>query len=265
MLNESIINRFRIAPVNSQEIKYNIFAPLLKISNNEKYKNEFVVYEDNDFIVKLQGTKLTQIHKDILDITFFYGKNYKKDNLFGKAITLYAIQKKLNYKKKNNHKWIINKLEELKRTNIQIIRKQDKAKLEFSILRATIIDPIEKQYAILIEELYLMFFESFISVNYKPLLDKVLNLENGTTKAIVRYLFTFKEHQINIDKLLKRIGVNCGQRTFEKHRKATIEELKKYGNLFGIEVIPAKFLKDYVIKYKKPAEIKFYHPVQLKK
>jgi len=260
MLNESLLNRFKFAPAGSQEIKYNIFAPLLKISNKEKYKNEFVVYEDNDFIVSLQGTKLTQIHKDILDITFFYGKNYKKGNLFGKSISLYEIQKKLNYKKKNNHKWIAIKLEELKRTNIQILRKKDKMKLEFSILRATIIDPTKKQYAILIEELYLMFFESFISINYKTLLDKILSLENGTTKAIVRYLFTFKEHQINIDKLLKRVGVNCSKRTFEKHRKATIEELKKYGHLFGIEIIPDKFLKNYLIKYKKPNEIKFYHP-----
>ncbi len=260
MLNIKTLNRFRVAPSNSKEIKFNLFAPLLKISSKERYKTEFLVYEDDEFIVNLQGIKLTQIHKDILDIALYFGKDYKKNESIGKTISLYEIQKKLNYEKKNNNKWIERKLEELKRTNIQIIRKKDKAKLEFSILRAILIDPSINQYAILFEELYLLFFENFVSINYKPLLQDILSLEHAVTKASIRYLLTFKEHQINVDKLLNKIGVVGTQRTIERHRKKLLQELEEKGYKFGIEIIKGKNLKDSVIRYKKPQEVKFYYP-----
>ena len=260
MLNIKTLNRFKVAPSNSKEIKFNLFAPLLKISSKERYKTEFLVYEDDEFIVNLQGIKLTQIHKDILDIALYFGKDYKKNELIGKTISLYEIQKKLNYKKKNNNRWIERKLEELKRTNIQIIRKKDKAKLEFSILRAILIDPSINQYAILFEELYLLFFENFVSINYKPLLQDILNLENGVTKAVIRYFLTFREHQINVDKLLKKVGIQGDERNLRKHRKTLLNELNKVKNIFGIEIIEGKNLKDSVIRYKKPQEVKFYYP-----
>ena len=143
MIELGTLNRFRIAPANSQEIKFNLYAPIEKINHREKHKNEFKVYEDDKFIVKLQGKKLTQVHRDIMDIIMFYGKDFNKNDLFGKTISLYEIQKHLQYKSKNNNKWIKEKLQELKRATIEIIKKGKDGRnqnFEISILRATLIN-----------------------------------------------------------------------------------------------------------------------------
>jgi len=262
------LNRFKIAPVNSQEIKFNLFAPIEKINHAEKHKNEFIVYEDDRFRVKLEGKKLTQVHRDIMDIVMFYGKDFfkeeEKGDMFGKTITLYEIQKHLGYKNKFNNKWVRKKLKELKRATIEITKKRKSNKnqdFEISILRAILTDEETEQYAIVFEEIYLMFFELYVSINYKALLQDILNLKHAVTKASVRYLLTFKEHQINVDKLLDRIGIVGTQRTIERHRKKLIEELKETGHKFGIEIIEGKNLKNYVIKYKKPPQVKFYYPI----
>jgi hypothetical protein len=263
MIDTKTLNRFRIAPINTQEIKFNLYAPIEKINHTEKHKNEFIVYKDDKFVVKLQGKKLTQVHKDIMDIVMFYGRDFKKNDLFGKTITLYEIQKRLQYKSKNNNKWIREKLKELKRATIEITKKRKDGKnqvFEISILRATLLDEETQEYAIIFEELYLMFFELYVSINYKTLLKDILNLEHAITKASVRYLLTFKEHQINIDKLLDRIGIIGSKRNIEIHRKKLLEELKQVGHKFGIEIIKGRTLKDYVIRYKKPQEVKFYYP-----
>ena len=105
-----------------------------------------------------------------------------------------------------------------------------------------------------------MFFELYVSINYKKLLKDILSLKNAVTKSAVRYLLTFKQHQINVDKLLKRIGIVGTQRTIERHRKKLLQELKEKGKKFNIEIIKGKTLKNYVIRYQKPPEVKFYYP-----
>ena len=263
MIDNKTLMRFRIAPINGQEIKYNIYAPIEKINYVDKHKNEFTVFKNEKFLVKLQGKKLTQVHKDIMDIIMFYGKDYNKNGLFGKTITLYEIQQHLQYKSKTNNKWIKQKLQELKRTTIEITKKDKNNRnqiFEISILRATLIDENTEKYAVIIEELYLMFFELYVSINYKPLLKDILSLKNAVTKAAIRYLLTFKEQQINVDRLLNNIGIVGGNRNIRKHRKSLLEELKENGYKFGIELIEEKSAKDYIIKYKKPKEVKFYYP-----
>jgi len=263
MIDNKTLIRFKIAPVNGQEIKFNIYAPIEKINHAEKHKNEFTVFEDDKYKVKLQGKKLTQVHKDIMDIVMYYGKDYNKNNLFGKTITLYEIQKHLQYKSKKNNKWVKEKLQELKRTTIEITKKRKDNKnqiFEISILRATLLDEKIEKYAIIFEELYLMFFELYVSINYKPLLKDILSLKNAVTKSTVRYLLTFKEHQINVDKLLNKIGIKGSDRNLRKHRKILLDELKNTGFKFGIELIEGKFPKDYVLKYKKPQGVRFYYP-----
>ena len=263
MIDMKTLNRFKIAPVNQQEIKFNLYAPIEKINHADKHKDKFIVYKDDKFLVNLQGKKLTQVHKDIMDIVMFCGKDFNKDGLFGKTITLYEIQKYLQYKSKTNNKWIRDKLKELKRATIEIIKKGKDGKnqtFEISIIRATLLDEETEQYAIIFEELYLMFFELYVSINYKTLLKDILSLKYAVTKASIRYLLTFKEQQINIDKLLNRIGIVGKQRNVETHRKKLLEELEEIGHKFGIEIIKRKFLKDYLIRYKKPNEVKFYYP-----
>jgi hypothetical protein len=255
MINNKSLMRFKAAPVNSQEIKYNIYAPLSRINNKEKNITEHKVYEDDKIIVKLQGIKLTQIHKDIMDIILFFGKDYEKNGMVGKSITFYQIQKYLQYKAKRNNKWVKEKLNDLKRTTIEIVKKANdnqQQSLEISILRATLIGEKAGEYGVIFEEMYFFFFENFISINYKDILKDILKLDNGVTKAAIRYLLTFKAQQINVDNLLDNIGVTGSKANKRKHRAKLLDDLKEYGNKFGINLVKGDYAKDCLIKYKKP-------------
>lgn len=261
----NVLNRFKIAPINQKEAKFNIFAPVSKISSKEKYKNEFILFEDNKFLIKGYGVKLTQIHRDILEIILFHGKQIEKDKFAGRIITLWEIQKHLNLNGKNNT-WIKNKIGELKRASILMKNKKTNKQIELSIIRAYKLDDELNKYAILFEEIYLQFFEINISLNYKNLLKDILNLKYPITKAVIRYLLTFKtKHQINIDKLLEKVGVNGSKRTKQRERKKLIEELGKVGQKFNIEIknISNKNdTKNYTIIYSKHPEVKIYYPLE---
>ncbi len=270
MLNSNkTLKRFEIAPINTKEIKFNFYAPLEKISNKDKNKKEFLVYQNNndnnEISIVTKNERLTQVHKDILDIILTFGKKYNENEDYGKIIYLNEIQKRLGHKYQKNNEWLKQKIEELSNVKIKITQKNEDKNfvMTFGIIRATMIDEKTKMYKILFEELYLNFFELFVSINFsKSLLQDILLLKHAVTKASVRYLFTFKEQQINVDKLLDKIGITGSKRNIEIHRKKLIEELEETGHKFGIEIIKGRFLKDYLIRYKKPSEVKFYYPVK---
>jgi hypothetical protein len=279
-MNNNALFRFKVAPVNAREIKYNLYAPINKMTNiaQQKHATEYIVYEDEEFIVKIRVlkerttkngekrfvvTKLLQLHRDLLDIILFYGKPYKYNDLEGKIISLNEIMEHYSDKSRNTN-WVKEKVEELKNAKITIENKKRKRKVDFSIVRITMTDEITQKFIIIFEKLYLDFFEKSISINYKELVDEIVNLRYAVTKAAVRYLFTFKEQQINIDKLLRRIGVVGKEKNLEKYRDYLIEEIKEkkefFKNKFGIEILKNNKKSNYTIRYIKPAEVKHYHP-----
>lgn len=264
------LQRFKHAPITEKEIKLNIF------NANEKKKTEFinktVIYENDEFIVELKGFRLTQTHRDILDIALYHGDNsLEKFATDGKAIrlfTLYDIQKMLGYKYKNRNDWIEKKITEMQQSLFKITDKKTKDWIQFSIIDIAKYSDKHNKYAIIISDLYLSFFEREISISYKQLLPDIINLKHAQTKAVIRYLLTFQDSlQINIDKLLRKVGVSGGKRNLEKVRKNVIEELKEIGYKFGIELIKTTTDKrkksDYTIKYTRPQEVKIYYPQQI--
>ncbi|WP_201335751.1 MULTISPECIES: hypothetical protein [unclassified Nitratiruptor] len=77
-------------------------------------------------------------------------------------------------------------------------------------------------------------------------MEDILNLKNGITKATIRYLLTYiTGHQININKLLKKLRVGGTQRNIEIQRAKLLKELKEVGKKFNIELI--KITKKIVI------------------
>lgn len=262
------IQRFRQAPVTIEEAKLNIFAPLKKITDKERYTLNEVIYDDEDFKVKISGIRLTQLHRDILDIILFYGQNIEvKESIPIKTFSLYSIQKHLGRNKFRND-WIIKKLEEIKRTVITLENKKTDEVYEFNIVRASKRSNKLNTYVLIIEELYLAFFENAISIDYKKLLDDILQLKHAATKAAVRFLITHKDGmQIKIDNLLEKVGVTGTDRNIRKIRKEVVEELLKEGEKFNINVILSsdgngKINGNTIIKYTRHEDIKIYYSQQ---
>ncbi len=261
--------RFRVAPTTTAEVKLNLFAPVDKILDKEKYQMETVVYDDDKHSVTVSGTRLTQIHRDILDIALFHG-SYKleeevEENVPIRTFSLHQIQKHLNHKQKNNQAWLKKKFQEIKRATIILYDKVEDEDIEFNIIRVAKRSHKLGEFVLVMEDLYMAMFEKQVSINYKELLPDILALKYPQTKAIVRYMISHQAgHQINIDKLLRKVGVQGEQRNFEKHRKHVLEELKEVGEQFNITLIKTtddnRRNNDTTIKYVKHKEIEIYHP-----
>ena len=261
--------RFRSAPVTTADAKLNLFAPVDKIINPENYQMETVVYEDDRHKVIVSGTRLTQIHRDILDIALFHG-SYKLEEEIAedmpvRTFSLHQIQKHLNHKQKNNQAWLRKKFKELKRATILLYDKQEDEDIEFNIIRVAKHSYKLGEFILVMEELYMAMFEKQVSINYKELLPNILALRYPQTKAIVRYMLSHqKGHQINIDKLLRKVGVQGGEDNLKKYRKWILEELAEVGEVFNITLIKTtddgRRNGDTTVKYTRLKEVKIYQP-----
>jgi hypothetical protein len=261
------ITRFTVAPSSVAELKSNIFSYHTKQTVEFK-RDEAFVYEDENWKVELLGYKLNQIHRDILDIIFYYGDNSfdgkLEGNRFMRTISLYKIKKHLGYVSNGNLKWVVKKIQEIQQTLIALKNKIKEEKWTFAAIETAKHSEKLNTYAVIIHPLYYTFFTSQIALNYSFYLDDILKLRFGITKAVVRYLLTHQAgHQINVNNLLKKIGIRGNKRNLEKHRANLLQELKEIGEKFNIELIKTTTDKrktsDITIKYTKLPEIKFYH------
>jgi len=264
------ITRFSTAPTNVAEIKSNIFSFHTK-QKVEFKKDEAFIYEDDYFKVELLGYKLNQIHRDILDIILYFGgKDFDgklKDNRFVRTISLYKIKEHLGYASSNNVAWIEEKINEIQQTLIEVTDKKSENldKWKFSAIETAKHSQKLNTYAIIIHPLYYEFFSSSISLDYSKYIEHILKLKNGVTKATIRYLLTHTSwHQININKLLNKIGVSGTQRNINIQRAKLLEELQEIKEIFNIELIKTtndnRKNSDITIKYTRLSEIKFYYP-----
>ncbi|MBD3797613.1 MAG: hypothetical protein IE887_07720 [Campylobacterales bacterium] len=264
------LTRFRVAPVTTTEAKLNIFAPLDKL-NPQNYQIETTVYEDDKHRVAVSGIRLTQLHRDILDIALFHG-DYKleseiEENIPVRTFSLYKIQEHLQHKQRHNAEWLKEKFAELKRATILIEYKEDDEDIEFNIIRVAKRSHKLGEYVLVLEELYMAFFKKEIGIDYKELLPDILSLQHAQTKAVVRYMLSHQAgHKINVDKLLRKIGVQGGQRNLEYHRNQVLEELEEVGSKFNIELVKTTDDKrrkgDITLVYTKHEKINIYHPNQ---
>lgn len=263
------IMRFRSAPVTTSDVKLNLFAPVDKILNPENYQMETTVYEDDKHKVIVSGTRLTQIHRDILDIALFHG-SYKleeevAEDMPVRTFSLHQIQKHLTHKQKNNQTWLKKKFKELKRATILLYDKENDEDIEFNIIRVAKHSHKLGNFVLVMEELYMAMFEKQVSINYKELLPDILSLKYPQTKAIVRYLLSHQAgHQINIDKLLRKVGVQGGEDNLKTYRRRILGELEEVGEVFNITLIKTsqdgRRNGDTTVKYTRLKEVKIYQP-----
>ena len=267
----STLMRFRQAPVTVEEAKLNIFAPITKIpaTYKDKYLINETIFDNEQYKVKLRGVRLTQTHRDILDIALFYGSYKLEEEIEEKVpvrtFSLYTILEHLGKETQNNQEWLVEKFQELKSAVITLQDKKQNTDYEFCIIRASQHSKNLNTFVLVLEELYLTFFESRVSISYKELVNDIVNLKHAQTKAVVRYFLTHtKGHQINIDTLLRKVGVQGTQRNLEKMRSKVLTELKEVGHKFNIELIKTTTDKrkksDYTVKYTRHEDVKIYYP-----
>jgi len=263
----NLLQKFRQAPTTALELKNNIFLPYEK-EKKEPIEN-LVIWDILKIRVTINGYKLNQLHRDILDIALYYGDSSLEektiDNQPVRLISLYEIQKHLNYKSRFNNKWLDEKMQELKRTTINI-KIDGEGWAEFNIIDIAKYSEKQKKYAIVISKWYMMFFEKEISIGYKEYLEIILSLKNPQSKALVRYVLTYSnDFNIDLDKAMQYIGIDKNRMTpqnFRWNRSKILEDEDKLRQL-NIKLIKKSNdnrKKDYLIKYKRLPKIKIYFP-----
>ena len=268
----NLLQKFKQAPVTAFELKKNIFLPYNK-EKKEEIK-DLVILDDkilwNGIKITINGYKLNQLHRDILDIALYYGDSSLEEKTNDtrpiRLFTLYQMQKYLKYKSKFNNKWLDEKIQELKRTTINIKIDKNGDWAEFNIIDIAKYSEKQKKYAIVISDLYMLFFQKEISVGYKEYLPNILSLKNPQSKALARYILTHSnDFQIDLDKAMQYIGIDKNRMTkrnfnWNKNKILEDEDKLKQLNIEFVKKSNDNRKKDYLIKYKKLPKIKIYFP-----
>lgn len=260
------LQKFKIAPSTVKENKLNIFSPY------QKKKTEMlnsIIFEDEKYKVELKGYKLNQIHKDIIDIATYHGKNSLEQEIVGnravRLFSLYEVQKHLNYKSKNQNKWIDDKFIEMQQSLIQITNKEKKDWVRFNIIEVAKYSEKQQNYVIVMSEAYMLFFENEISINYKHYLPLILSM-NAQSKALTRYILSHSNSfKISLDKALHKIGIvknNMTIQNFRYNRRKILEneEILKKLNINFSKISESKRKADYMINYRILPKIQVFHP-----
>jgi len=260
------LQKFKSAPNTVKEAKLNIFAPYEK-EKVEQLKS--IIYESEQFRVLLDGYKLNQIHRDILDIATYYGDNsleeLTEDKRPIRLFSLYDIQKHLNYKAKRNNKWIEDKFAEMQKSIIRIEDKLSNDWIQFHIIDVARYSEKQKKYALILSELYMSFFEREISINYKPYLGDILQL-NAQSRALARYILSHSNSfHIDLDRLMEKIGISksrISRQAFDYNRNKILEDkdkLKKL-NIFFLKKSDDNRKRDFLLEYNLLPKIQIYYP-----
>jgi hypothetical protein len=188
-----------------QELRVPIFAPIQKISGNSITAKKFKENGNKRHIktswgeVELRGrTILTQVHKDILDCVFSNNNAIVKggDGLLTIYFSQYKVlQAYMAYEESNmvrQLKWLRDKLEEIRDTTIKYKNNKGQS-FDFNVIRNIDYDEEYKSYGIKLDERYLRFFESELSINYQKELPRLLQVDDALFRALIRWFFTHKD------------------------------------------------------------------------
>jgi len=241
MEEEGRLRKFTLTNVSVSELRTGIFAPFSKISGNSAIYKEF---RDNGFkrviettwgVASIKGKLLTQIHRDILDALFI--KNTKIEQVMDTTgeYNFHVYFKKgeiLQYIKKRaeNNNWLSKMLDDIKESTIKI--DTNKYTNSFNIINEVIYSKEHEAYRIELSKSYCKYFINDLTLNYRTEFNKLIDINNGLIKAIIRFFWTQNKFQIGIIKLLNYIGYSNNKRSIKTAFKTIYnneDTLKKCG------------------------------------
>ena len=247
-----------------------IFWPMNKPPRSELVDDLVVKNEWGQATIK--KCKLTQIHRNLLDLIFSYhhGIYFYEDGCVGFLIDLYKIQKLFQIEE-TNHSWLFEKFEDLRKAlfitetkdwviNSGIIRKHlySKEDAEHTANRFG----NNKLYYVVFESEFMRFFKLDTNLHYITLISKIINLKHGASQALVRFCLSHRRLNMRLTNILNKIGVFRPEMTKQQKsnvKKQVLEETEAMKSDFGIEI---KLMKnsELGIFYSQHREVWFENP-----
>lgn len=208
---------------------------------------------------------LTQTHQNIIDVIFDKSKLTKvaPDGQILVVFSPYEILSAIGHKRKRNHKWLDDRLEDLRKTRVDIevngvpitggiVRKHAKSRMDNEdAQRRGGIAKNAKFWGVIFESEYSRFFLHDVKLHYQALLPEIIRLKHGVTQALVRFCLSHDRVNMVLDDILLAIGafdyledepepglitIVTPVRTQQQIRKNIRDEAEDLKRDFGIEL-----------------------------
>ncbi len=246
-----------------------MFLPVMKLSGSFDGTADIVV-KNSIGTITLKDCKLTQTHRNIVDLIF---SNFEPIKIYENGdvayvFPKYAILKKVQ-KNGRNGAWLVKKFEEMRQALV-ILEMEDAersdVKYQGVITRhqETLIKSAANQplYGVIFSDAFMSMFDSDVRVHSALLTDKIISLEHAVTQAFVRFCISNRSLNRDLEDVLEQIGVNkenLAQRTYRRKISEILSEAESLQQDFGIELKRMKN-KKWGVFYKQHPKVWFSSP-----
>jgi hypothetical protein len=246
-----VVEKFERSNATVNELRTGIFAPIDKISGNSatyklfKKNNKKRMIRTSWGNTVIKGNILTQVHRDLIDCIFTNSKEITElENgsiaiYFSTSEILNSYSKSKSNANTRNTQWLKTKLDEIQTTAIEFQSKDEKDLYSFSIISSFAYSSKHKSFGLVITPEYREYFENQLSINYKNELPKLLKVNSGLLRAIIRFFWTHSvKSTMTIENLLITLGFPVES---PRSKQMAIKEIRDSTELlseYGIEYIP---------------------------
>ena len=255
------------APVIESRVP--VFAPILRVSHNSRSREGR--YETPWGWVELEGPVLTQEHRAILDMAMAMAvekKVFQETGGMAVRFDAWEVKKALGYEGGSGHKRFIERMREMRRAELRVHSNKTGKTRESGILDSHTYDennttdlkknrewmcgyePQKKEdakktkekinnmmegslrfYEIRLSPNFMQFFKEEMRVHYDPLVPGIVQIPDGTIRAIILFFLTHEEEcRYSIKKVMEIVGA--------------IEEGMTKGTISKIMAKPEKFKEE---------------------
>lgn len=246
-----------------------MFLPVKQLSKN--FAGTDIVVENDIGKITLRKCKLTQVHRNIVDLIFssLEPAIVYEDGSVGYVFSKYEILSALGHKHRNNSLWLERKMEEMRQASV-MLETEDAEKEEISYQGVIVKHKVTKLksangqplYGVVFSEAFMAMFDNDIRIHSAKMTPKILQLEHAVTQAFARACISHRSLNRDLDQLLEGIGVKRQEvtdRAYRKNRKHIIDESEQLKELFGIDI---RIMKNgnWGVFYKKHDDVWFSNP-----
>lgn len=242
-----------------------MFLPVKQLSKN--FSSTDIEVTNRYGKITLRDCKLTQVHRNIIDVIF---SNYEAIKLDDGSVAFtfskYDVLKELGYSYRNNTNWLESKFEEIRRVSIVLLSDDEELSVTCyqGVIREhaeTVIKSKKNQmlYGVIFLSNFMKMFDVDMNIHSAIVTPKILKLQHAVTQALVRTCISHRSPNHDLDELLVSIGVNrdsVTSRAYSKNLKSVLDEKDALRELFGIEIKTMKNQKMSVF-YKQHEDVRF--------
>lgn len=247
-----------------------MFLPVMKLSGSFDGSTDIVV-ENSVGKITLRDCKLTQVHRNIVDLIFSNHepiKTYDNGDV-AYVFSKYEILKLLGHEAKRNGHWLERKFEEMRMASVVLeIENAERSDVKYqgvitrhqeTLIKGAMNQPL---YGVIFSEAFMAMFDADIRIHSALLTNKIIHLQHAVTQAFTRCCISHRKLNRDLEEMLEYIGINkerLAQRTYRRKIREIVSEAEELRDVFGIDIRKMKNGK-WGVFYEQHEDVWFSNP-----